>query len=375
MIKMALSNKQEVSNFQDSTVNQAGRDLVINNHGLSAADVIAIVKSTVASELAIYSMKAETAAKERLQKFLDDMVSQLAEKVADKLDRFNEPSLQFAVREAALGYVRSGSDVDENNLIDLMIERVKVEEHTTKQKLIDQAIKIIPTLSPESLAVLSLLAFRQLSFSGNKQEYIKWVKSVNSQVDSIAKVNDLDVEYLLQAGCTTGFSGLRAHSTWEDACLQNMDLLLRHNPSDEAIASFLASIGMQAMQGGYSVLPGVPNSQEVLQVFAQALLVMPEMKVGFNVVGSRTIYEIIQNHGLEQLSAPIKSLIDASAPYTKAEVDDFFAVINPNWRGVIELFNSKRVISYQLTPVGVYIGSRQLAVLSGREIPLEIFYK
>lgn len=92
-------------------------------------------------------------------------------------------------------------------------------------------------------------------------------------------------------------------------------------------------------------------------------------------MGSRTIYEIIQNHGLEQLSAPIKSLIDASAPYTKAEVDDFFAGINPNWRGVIELFNSKRVISYQLTPVGVYIGSRQLAVLSGREIPLEIFYK
>lgn len=64
-----------------------------------------------------------------------------------------------------------------------------------------------------------------------------------------------------------------------------------------------------------------------------------------NVVGSRTIYDIIKNRGLEQLAASIKSLIDASAPYTKAEVDDFFAGINPNWRGVIEQFNSKRVIS------------------------------
>lgn len=375
MIKMALSSKQEVSNFQDSTVNQAGRDLIINNHGLSADDVIAIVKSTVASELSIYTMNAESVANERLQKFSHDMVNQLAEKVADRLDRFNEPSLQFAVREAALGYVRSGSETDENNLIDLMIERVKVDEHTTKQKLIDQAIKIIPTLSPESLAVLSLLAFRQLSFSGNKQDYIKWVESVNSLVDTIAQVNDLDVEYLLQAGCTMGLSGLRAHSTWEDTCLQNMDLLLRHNPSNEAVASFLASIGMQASKGGFSVLPGISDSQKLLLVFVQTLITMPGMKVGFNVVGSRTIYDMIEKQGLERLSAPIKTLIDASVPYSKAEVVDFFAGINPNWRGVIKVFNSTRVISYQLTPVGTYIGSRQLAKLSGRKIPLEIFYK
>ena len=371
---MSLGDKQELSHLDHSVANQAGRDLIINQ-GLSASDVIAIVKSTVASELAIYSNNAEVVAKERLQKFSDDLVSQLAKQVADKLDRFNEPSLQFAVREAALGFVRSGSEVDEYNLIDLMIERVKVDIHTTKQKLIDQAIKIIPMLSPESLAVLSLLAFRQLSFSGNKQEYIKWVKSIDGVVDAIAMVNNLDVEYLLQAGCATGLTGLRAHSTWEDACLKNMDLLLRHNPSDEAIKTFLASIGMQVFNGGFSVLPGVPDSQKILQVFVQTLVALPEMKVGFNVVGSKTIYDIIQELGLERLSAPVKNLIDASVLYTKAEVVDYFAGINPNWRTVIELFNSKRVISYQLTPVGVYIGSRQIARLSGREIPLEIFFE
>ena len=371
---MALSNKQEISNFEDSTVNQASHDIFINNRGLSAADVIAIVKSTVASELAIYSMKAETVAKERLQKFSDDMVSQLAEKVADKLDRFNEPSLQFAVREAALGYVKSGSATDEDNLIDLMIERVKSEEHTTKQKLVDQAIKIISTLSPESLAILSLLAFRQLSFRGNKQEYIKWVESVNSMVDVMAKVSALDIEYLLQAGCSAGFLGLRAHNTWEDACLQNMDLLLRHSPSEESVSTFLAAIGMQSMQGGFTVMPGVPDSQELLLFFAQTLVALPEMKVGFNVVGSSTLYDIIKQQGLDRVTEPVKDLIEASVPFTNAEVVDFFAGINPNWRRVIELFNSRRVISYQLTPVGSYIGSRQLAMLSGRDIPLEIFY-
>ena len=122
-------------------------------------------------------------------------------------------------------------------------------------------------------------------------------------------------------------------------------------------------------------MPGIPDSQKLLLFFAQTLVAIPEMKVGFNIVGSKTLYEIIQQQGLDRVAAPVKSLIDASVPFTKAEVIDFFAGINPNWRRVIELFNSRRVISYQLTPVGSYIGSRQLAKLSGREIPLEIFYK
>lgn len=374
---MSLSSKQEISSLDNSSVNQAGRDVVINNNGLSAADVIAIVKSTVASELAIYSMKAETVAKDRLQKFSDDMVSELAEKVADKLYRFNEPSLQFAVRDAALGYVKSGSYIDEKNLIDLMIERVKADEHTTTQKLIDQAIHIVPTLSPESLAVLSLLAFRQLSFSGEKQGYINWVKAINSVIDAVSKVKSLDVEYLLQTGCATGFPGLRAHSKWEEECLRNLDLLLRHEPSEEAVQDFLAATGIQVVEGGkgFSINRSIPNPQNTLLFFASALVALPELKVGFNVVSIKAVNEMLHIKGLEHLVTPVRNLINSSVPFTAEEVVDFYSNINSNWRKVIELLNSRRVISFQLTPVGTYIGSRQLEILSGMRIPMDIFYK
>ena len=49
-------------------------------------------------------------------------------------------------------------------------------------------------------------------------------------------------------------------------------------------------------------------------------------------------------------------------------------VINFIVKKAIELLDSDRLLSLRLTPVGVYIGSRQLAKLSGREIPMEIFY-
>lgn len=372
---MSLGDKQEVKHIDNSEVNQAGRDLIINQ-GLQASDVIAIVKSVVASEIAKYAQKAEDKAVERLKRFSDDLVGNLAEKVADQLDRFNEPSVQFAVREAALGYVKSGSEADENNLIDLMIERVKVEEHSTKQKLIDQAIQIIPTLSAESLALLTLLAFRQLTFRGNKQEYLKWISSINGVVNDVTKVRSLDVEYLAQAGCATGMSGLRAYIPWEETSLKNADLFFRHLAPLDDVNVFLANINVQPMVNnkGFTTLSSGQEAQNLIVLLAHCFIEPPEMKVGFNVVNSGTVNEVIQKLGLDSVTPHFQKLKDASKPFTNAEVRNFYENLNPNWGKVIDLLNSERLLSFQLTPVGVYIGSRQLAHLSGREIPIEIFY-
>lgn len=372
-----VSEKQEVRSLDNSVVTQVGGDVNINYQGLSAADVIAIVKSTVASELAIYSCKAETEAQERLQKFSDDLVGQLAEKVAEKLDRFNEPALQFAVREAALGYVRSGSETDEANLIDLMLERVKVEEHTTKQKLIDQAIKIVPTLSAESLAILSLFAFRQLTCTGVRDEYIKWLLSINCVVDAVAKVNTLDVEYLIQAGCATGLLGLKKFLSWEESCLKTADLFFRHQPPEEEIKAFMDSIGIEKREdiGGFSTVAFGKEAQEFLVFIATTMIILPEMQMGFNLVNRNALEEAFQKRGLSHLMDPLKRFIESAQPYSKEEVAQFFVNLNPNWHKVIELLDDEQFSTLKLTPVGAYIGIRQLTLLTGREIPIEIFYE
>ena len=372
---MNLGDKQEVSHLEHSTANQAGRDLIINQ-GLNAADVIAIVKTVVASELAIYAQKAEGKAEERLKVFSVNLVEKLAEEVFGRLDRFNEPSVQFAVREAALGYVKSGSETDMNNLIDLMIERVKVEEHTTKQKLIDQAIQIIPTLSAESLALLSLLAFRQLALRGYKHDYVKWISSIDSVVNEVSRVGALDIEYLVQAGCATGMLGLRTFKPWEEAALISADLFFRHPASQDAINNFLTSIGVQRIEDnkGFTTMSSVHDAQSLIKLFINCFIELPGMNVGFNVVNSSTVIEVIQKQGQDRVLPHFQKFKDAAVPYTNAEVRSFFEGLNPNWGKAIDLLNSERLLSFQLTPVGVYIGSRRLAHLSGREIPLDIFY-
>lgn len=151
-------NSQSVSNNKNSTINQAARDIVIN--GLQPCDVVQIVNTIVASKLAEYAANAQLTARERLDAFEEKLLEEVSKKVKGKINRFNEPAIQFATREAALGFVRSGDETQGEELVDLLIERIKAEEHTTEQNLIDQAIRILPTLSVKSMAILITLAYR-----------------------------------------------------------------------------------------------------------------------------------------------------------------------------------------------------------------------
>ena len=142
---MLDKNEQNISDISNSTINQANGNII--NKGVSVKDVLDIVSCVVADKMTIYQQQAEFTAQQRLNDFKQKLVDELKGKGEDTFKRFNQPSVQVAARKAALGYVQSGEIEDKDNLVDLLIERVSVEEKTTKQHLIDEAIEILPSLS------------------------------------------------------------------------------------------------------------------------------------------------------------------------------------------------------------------------------------
>ena len=361
--------KQDISKISNSEVNQAGRDLTIV-HGLGAADVIAIVKEVVASELSVYTQDAERKAQERVRHFSDTLVKALAEKVSEQLDRFNEPSLQYALREATLSYVKSGKPSDENALIDLMIERVKAEEHTTKQKLIDQAIKIIPQLSAECIAFLSLLVFRSLSLSGDRINLEKWFDTVNPLLDIIQNVTDFDIEYLKQADCTTGLTGIMGGS-WMESCISSYDLFFRHPVPYSESKAFMDKYGIVRFDNGFTM----NQSPTALPLFVmETLEFQPDDSIRFRLVNKSMVEKLVADNNLSHVKNDVDHLIEVSKPYTQEEVKDYFISRNANWSKAIELLESNRARASMLLPVGIYIGCRQLSLLSGRDISMDTFY-
>lgn len=371
-----MSDKQDISKVQDSTINQAGRELTVN-YGLSAADVIAIVREVVASELAIYSQNAEKKAEERLNQFSKDLVGQLAEKVADKLDKFNEPSLQFAVREAALSFVKSGKDADEKALIDLMIERVKVDEHSTRQKLIDQAIKVVPNLSTECLALLSMIVFRSLILTGKRTVLEHWIDSVNPILHDIQNATSLDIEYLIQADCVTAMSGIMTQDSWLESCPKQNNLFFRHPVPSQSASAFLDKYGITIMKGGFTLAnPSLFGGVEKTVIFfAEMMDFGQDGTIRFNVTNSEIAEQLIAGFKVPSVKEDIQALINASALFSPVDVKNYFVNRNPMWAKAIELIDGQRLRSFNLLPIGAYIGARQLSMLSGRDVALETFYK
>lgn len=370
-----MSDRQDISRIQDSTIFQAGGNLTINQ-GLRASDVLAIVKDVVSSELAIYSQNAEKKAEERLNQFSNSLVEQLAKQVSDKLDRFNEPSLQFAVRNAALSYVKSGKEADEKALVDLMIERVKVDEHTTKQKLIDQAIKIIPSLSSECLALLSLIVFRSLTLTGTRVALERWIDSMNPVLDIIQNVTSLDIEYLTQADCVTAMQGFMVHDGWMELCPKQNDLFYRHPVPVDAASEFKQKYGIASFENGFTVANHtLLGGHDSVIFIAQLLQICQDGTIRFMLSNSSLVDDLITRFSLPNVRNDVYKMIQASALFSPEDVRKYYIARNPKWEKAIDLMDGQRLRAFTLLPVGAYIGSRQLSMLSGQEIALETFYK
>lgn len=368
-----MSDRQDISRIQDSTVYQAGGDLTIN-HGLSASDVMAIVKSVVSSELAIYSQNAEKRAEERLNQFSEDLVEQLAQKVADKLNRFNEPALQFAVKEAALSFVKSGIEPDKKALIDLMIERVKVDENTTRQKLIDQALRIVPILSQECLDLLCILVFRNLQHFGPIDQILPWYKSINDVIDRVSGIRKLDIAFLSQSGCAIALPGITYSKKCCDLFLGYYDLLFRHPASYDESCAFKGKYGISVSKDGVTLRRPTSWNDETFFTFLATFSYHMDGTLSFNVTDSNLLFSTLHKVGLDYMKSDVEKLIIASPKYSQQEVKDFLIRINPSWNSAISLLDKDEICSIKLLPVGEYIGTRQLSMLLGREVPFEAFY-
>ena len=130
------SDELQVGNVSDnSIVNQANGNIYNisnSNNGLQIGDVVPLVQALVKSELEVCKLQAENTVLCRFNEFTSSLEAELERKVSDKISRFTEPAMQFAAREATIGYLKSGDPAEGEALIDLLIERVKEKERTSK---------------------------------------------------------------------------------------------------------------------------------------------------------------------------------------------------------------------------------------------------
>lgn len=379
MIEKNMLNKgdemriEHVSDF--ATINQANGNITTEHHyhtGLQISDVIPLVHELVKSDLLIYKMQAEDTANSRLEEFAKSFEEEIIEKVADKIDKFAEPSMQFATREAAVGYIKSGDLKDKDDLIDLLIERVKEEDRSSMQFIIDDAIRILPKLSRKNVAVLTLLTYSKLSLTGSKKSLDEWVSCMNPVINDLQDVSPLDIEYLVQADCVTPLIGFSQGSNWITYNRENYPLAFTHPINAEEAKRFFNESGIDCTTPGQDKFPRTISVDKLLKLFSI---------LSFNNDGTLSPLLLHHNQITEALkeldfidNTSFATLLSKSEKMSDNEILKYYESFNPNWSVAINLLNGK-CNEFVLKPVGAYIGAHQLAKLSKKDVPLSLFYK
>lgn len=328
------------------------------NIGMSYADVKDLCTTLIMSELASYEQRANELARNRFDSIMDKLLEALAQ-IDDKYRmRFQEPAIQFAASETFKEYIRSGNDELSDDLIDLMIERIMVDEHTTKQALIDEARQILPKLSPTTIAVLAILSFSKIILIRKKADFIEKLKSLSPILKDLGKPERMEIAYLEQVRCGQMLSFVNSFGDFIDAMMKTYAPVFSHSITIDDFNKYAGEI-----------CTNVGDNTLFL-----SLITLFETKGTSMSMNISVISEDMFLAKKTELHNALNEMMNRLPKYTKEEVCNFFLGIDPNWQNAIDLFNRKDIRSFIVSPVGYYIGTRKLTKILGEEIPISLFY-
>ena len=323
--------------------------------------------------MVIFRKEAEATAKQRIDDFNKKLMNELQDKAEEQIEKINLPAIQLAARKAAWGYVQNGDENEKDDLVDLLIEGVAVEEKTTKQHLIDEAIEILPSLSANCLNLLTFLAFSTLTRKGTVSDCEKWINSMNPIINKLPAISSLDVDFLNQADCTFNTIGFRSYSSFIDSQLKTCDLLFRHRPLQNFADKLIEKYHLTRTENSF-LFKGRGEMQKFITLIELFdMMNYPAVKMKYTTLS--TISDGIKKSGYSDFADDLQDYYDQTQSYTIEEVEQYFFDKNPRWHEVLDLLGRDDIASLRLKPVGSYIACRQLKKLAGEEISIDIFYK
>lgn len=343
----------------NSQNSQAGQIHI--HQGMNYDEVRTLCLDLVQKELALYKQQAIDESMRRFNQLMDKFLDKFSRIEENKRQRLQEPAIQNALNETFKEYVKSGHEEMGDDLIDLMIERVEVEEHTTKQSIIDEVRQILPKLSSSTISLVSLLAFSQLILPRQTDVFMDMLYKLSPLAENVQDIHGIDVAYLEQIGCGQSLSFVGFGKNFEQRMLSNYNLLFYNPISIDQFNEIMAKYGY--------------NQSDKLYISLALISLMDtkgnQMRFKFNSYRE----DLIVGEKKFEITKAVDNLLKEMKAFDENGVRQFFLNIDTNWTVVFNNFNKEDIKNFTLSPVGSYIGTRKLSRILGQDIPLSVFYK
>lgn len=363
---MMEKSKQTVDHVDSSQVVQTGNhSSVVIQNGMKPAEVIEMCEILIQNEIKRYTQQAEETAVKRYQELSSKLGDALKSLDEVKLEKIKEPAIQIAANETYTEFIRSGEEFLGDKLIDLMIERMSVPEHTAKQIIIDEARRILPKLTKDLVDFLAIRTFLDLSLTRPRVWFTRLLEKVGDLGRNAYKVRAMDIGLLKQTGCATNLYIASSQSV-EQILLENYDAFFKKPVPKQQVLDLLKPYFNEAPKPD-------PTQKSSLNILLEI--------IGY--IGDDWYFKMCRNQLYDPYIRAMKKPEYANVLFefnkkaigmTMVEVKSFLINLNKNWEGILYLFNREYVRSIHITPVGYYIGLRHLCKQIGEEIPYSIFF-
>lgn len=357
---MLENNKQEIANINNSLVQQANGD--INNYGLGYNDVKEICRDVIRQELAIVTKEATNTLNQEISAFENQFIDRL-EKLENPhvVDKLKTPKLQFVLHDTMKEFAKTDNLDTKEELVELLIERLKINEHSTEQILIDDAIKIIPKLSLAASYFLGALTQRKVTSQGYAFIVNNSLKTQAALYEHLDELTNLDIEYLKQINCCLSITGLRHYIGIIEAMKVQYDLLFRRAISREEYEDRIHSNPNIPGVKGYQIMyiDGTRNEECKLLYSSKDFLIKE-----------------LEEDGKMHYLPIFEELINTIPPLNDSEIKQYLISLDRNWDKAFKILDREDIQNIDLTPIGTYIGRRIVEkVLKKKTLPLNDFYR
>lgn len=150
-----MGDRQSQKSGDSSTNYQAQRDIVV--YGPSVTEVREIAMDVFKANFYELSEKAYKDVFVRAGAFADAFLTKAMEDGQEKIPEAENPDFQYALFSAQREYARVGDEDLGELLVQLLVDRSKIEDRTLIQIVLNQSLAVAPMLTPEQLDALTLI--------------------------------------------------------------------------------------------------------------------------------------------------------------------------------------------------------------------------
>lgn len=342
---------QKIGNVSNSNVIAINGDVIID--GTVFNDVQNSLLETIKQDIMYYSQSAIEAIKEEIKAFSTSIITEICRTHTKEylVSKFASISLQAVIHDATLGYI-TNEDIEVKHLIiDVFIERLRLDNNDSEALTLNKVISILPKLNRIGLNLIALMTLRDLIIPQHPMLDDYW-RRLSPIIDVLPNVREIDIDYLRKTGSTEDVTGLYPIDSFENHLLKQYDLYFRKRiPYDE-------------WDIYCSKNPAIRN---VVNEWGTCMFYFADSsfkEVRFLDSNSTVFYQRLKERNQTELIPLIEELKSKYPLFSPQEVRTHMCSFNKNWDIAFELLNTS-LVRIGVSTCGLYIGSRLINRLEG----------